>query len=128
MKNLCVLVVGVGLNVAMPAAAGHSIDQPWTDLATVCGGQPPGRNTLLAALLDQLLPLLAGFEASGFAPWRERWMALDAFAGAPVVVTSADRKIAGVARGVDARGALQLETTLGVQSLYGGEISLRAAP
>ena len=36
--------------------------------------------------------------------------------------------LGGVARGVDERGALQLETTAGVQSMYGGEISLRAAP
>jgi hypothetical protein len=27
---------------------------------------------------------------------------------------------------VDARGALQLETETGVQSVYGGEVSLRA--
>ena len=36
-------------------------------------------------------------------------------------------QMGGVARGVDARGALQLETTTGMQSVYGGEISLRAA-
>jgi BirA family transcriptional regulator, biotin operon repressor / biotin---[acetyl-CoA-carboxylase] ligase len=123
----CQVVVGVGLNVTMPVTAGENIDQPWTDLAAVCGGQAPGRNALLAALLDELLPLLAGFEATGFAPWRERWLALDAYADAPVVVSSADQQVAGVARGVDARGALQLETTVGVQSLFGGEISLRAA-
>jgi BirA family biotin operon repressor/biotin-[acetyl-CoA-carboxylase] ligase len=35
--------------------------------------------------------------------------------------------LAGIARGVDARGALQLETATGLQSVYGGEVSLRAA-
>ncbi|MBN7798310.1 bifunctional biotin--[acetyl-CoA-carboxylase] ligase/biotin operon repressor BirA [Parahaliea mediterranea] len=126
-SGACQVVVGVGLNVAMPAAAKDSIEQPWTDLASVCGGTSPGRNALLAALLNELLPLLAGFESTGFGPWREPWMALDAFADSPVVITSAERRMAGVARGVDGRGALQLETSVGVQSLFGGELSLRAA-
>lgn len=124
----CQVVVGVGLNVAMPPAAGDSIDQAWTDIASLCGDSAPRRNTLLSALLGEILPALAEFEGAGFAPWREAWMALDAFADKPVVVHSAERRTAGVARGVNERGALLLETTLGVQPLYGGELSLRPAP
>lgn len=123
----CQVVVGVGINVHMPQAAADTIDQSWTDLRRVAGDGLPGRNRLLAALLDHLLPLLASFGASGFAPWRDAWMALDAFAGAPVVISSGEFRKAGIARGVDERGALQLETSLGLQPVYGGEISLRAA-
>lgn len=123
----CQVVVGVGLNVHMPTGVAASIDQSWTDLRSLAGDQLPGRNHLLAAMLDQLLPLLAGFGASGFAPWREAWMSLDAYAGAPVVISSGDFRQAGTARGVDQRGALQLETSLGVQPVYGGEVSLRPA-
>ncbi len=122
----CQVVVGIGINVAMPQDVGGHIDQAWTDLARV-GGAEVGRNALLAALLNELLPLLARFETSGFAPWRDAWMALDAYANQPVVISSADQRMAGIARGVDARGALQLETTLGMQTLFGGELSLRAA-
>ncbi|MFV0476335.1 MAG: bifunctional biotin--[acetyl-CoA-carboxylase] ligase/biotin operon repressor BirA [Parahaliea sp.] len=128
--GLCQVVVGVGVNVAMPSPAAAKIDQPWTDLSTIAiqaGVHPPPRNLLLAKLISELLSLLQTFEASGFSPWRQHWMALDAFAGQPVVVSSAHRQIGGVARGVDKRGALQLETSLGLQSLYGGEISLRPA-
>ncbi|GAB3288491.1 bifunctional biotin--[acetyl-CoA-carboxylase] ligase/biotin operon repressor BirA [Parahaliea aestuarii] len=121
----CQVVVGVGLNVRMPDIAASAIDQAWTDIATLCGDSPPGRNALLSALLNELLPLLAEFEGTGFAAWREAWMQRDAYADTPVVVRSADRQVAGVARGVDERGALQLETTVGVQSLFGGELSLR---
>ena len=125
----CQVIVGVGLNVAMPGAAGTDIDQAWTDLATISPGRRPGRNELLAALLNQLLPLLADFEQAGFGPWREEWLALDAFAGQPVVLHTGALDLAGIARGVDGRGALQLETAAaGVQSIFGGEISLRAAP
>lgn len=126
-SGTCQVVVGIGLNVGMPATAGERIGQAWTDLAAICGGTPPGRNALIAALLNELLPLLAEFEQTGFGPWREAWTALDAFADTPVVITSADRQMAGVARGVDERGALQLETTVGMQSLFGGELSMRPA-
>jgi len=126
--GVCQVVVGVGLNVAMPAAAAGEIDQAWTDIHTLSGGEHPGRTALLAALLNELLPLLAGFEQDGFAPWRSAWQALDAFAGRPVVLHSGGRQLAGTARGVDARGALQLETAGGgVQAVFGGEISLREA-
>jgi len=123
----CRVVIGVGLNVAMPQSAARAIDQAWTDIASITGGEHPGRSLLLAALLNELLPLAADFEQQGFSHWRDEWQALDAFAGTPVVLTTGTGQLGGIARGVDERGALQLETATGVQSVYGGEISLRAA-
>src|SRR5690606_16054534 len=78
-------VVGLGLNVAMPAAAGAGIDQPWTDLAGLSGDVPPARNTVAAALLGRLLPTLAEFDAGGLAPFLPRHAALDALAGREVL-------------------------------------------
>lgn len=124
----CQVVVGVGLNVAMPAATASGIDQNWTDVATTAGNAGvacPGRNDLLAALLNELLPLINDFESEGFSNWREPWQALDAHADKSVVLISGTEKLAGIARGVDQRGALLLETSLGVQAVFGGEISLR---
>ncbi|TDG12738.1 bifunctional biotin--[acetyl-CoA-carboxylase] ligase/biotin operon repressor BirA [Seongchinamella unica] len=123
----CQVVVGIGLNVDMPARSAGDIDQAWTDVARICAGQAPPRNLLLAALLDELLPMLAHFEGAGFSPWRDEWQALDAFAGVEVVLHSGNHRMAGKACGVDERGALQLQTTTGFQSIFGGEISLRAA-
>ena len=126
----CQVVVGVGLNVAMPAAVAAPIEQQWTDvstLAAVADVVSPGRNELLAALLNELLPLIDRFETEGFAVWRQAWQALDAHAGKPVVLTSGSQQLAGISRGVNDRGALQLETSLGVQSIFGGEMSLRAS-
>jgi BirA family biotin operon repressor/biotin-[acetyl-CoA-carboxylase] ligase len=123
----CRVVIGVGLNVAMPKAAAGNIDQAWTDIKSISALPHAGRNRLLAELLNELLPLAADFEQQGFPQWRDEWQALDAFAGEPVVLHTGSGQLAGVARGVDERGALQLETTTGVQSVYGGEISLRAA-
>jgi len=124
----CRVVIGVGLNVAMPATASGAIDQAWTDIKTITGNPHPGRNLLLAALLDELLPLVADFEQQGFSRWRDEWQSLDAFADTPVLLNTGAAQLDGIARGVDERGALLLETGAGVQTVYGGEISLRAAP
>ncbi len=122
----CQVVVGVGLNVAMPDAAAASIDQAWTDASTAAG-VTVSRNDLLVALLDELLPLLAGWDSHGFARWREAWQARDAFADTAVILSAGDRRVAGTARGVDERGALLLESAGAVHSVHGGEISLRPA-
>ncbi len=121
----CQVVIGVGVNVAMPAAAAADIDQAWTDVQSHCSGPPPSRCHLLAALLDELLPLVAGFEHGGFEPLRDAWRALDAYADTEVVLDTGARQVAGIARGVDSRGALLLETTTGIAPVFGGEISLR---
>tara|TARA_R110000823_G_scaffold198080_8_gene329260 strand:+ start:10940 stop:11920 length:981 start_codon:yes stop_codon:yes gene_type:complete len=121
----CAVVAGIGLNVAMPRSAADAIDQRWTDILAICDGSPPGRNVLTAALLNELLPLFAGFADHGFAPWREQWQALDAYADAPVQLSAGSVKYAGIARGVDERGALLLETASGTRAIYGGEMSLR---
>ncbi len=50
----CQVVIGVGLNVAMPAAAAGAIDQAWTDIKTITANQHPGRNRLLAAAVERV--------------------------------------------------------------------------
>lgn len=123
----CQVVVGIGLNVDMPAAPAEAIDQGWTDLARIGAAAPPGRNATLAALLDRLLPQVAAFEREGFAAWRERWLALDALADLPVLLDNGGERVAGTARGVDERGALLLETASGIRPVFGGEVTVRRA-
>jgi BirA family biotin operon repressor/biotin-[acetyl-CoA-carboxylase] ligase len=123
----CRVVIGVGLNVAMPAQRAAGIDQSWTDLKNIMDTAVPSRSVLLAALLNELLPLAAGFEASGFGPWRDEWQQLDACSGQAVVLTGPGTRKTGIARGADHRGALLLETSVGLQTVYGGEISLRVS-
>ncbi len=121
----CKVVVGIGLNVAMSRKLALGIDQAWTDIASIVGDAAPARSHVLAALLNELLPLLSAFEARGFAGYRSHWQGLDAYGGQTVVLDTGSRQMAGIARGVDERGALLLETSSGVQTIYGGEISLR---
>lgn len=119
----CQVVIGIGVNVAMPDNA--PIDQAWTDLKRA-GQEQLDRNYLLAALLNRLLPLLHAFSQTGFGALRERWQALDALYGRPVVLHRGAWQVAGVCWGVADNGALKFEGEAGVEWISGGEVSIRA--
>jgi len=119
-------VVGLGLNVRMPAAFAAQIGQPWIDLATLCG-QAPSRNTLAAALLARLLTALEVFDRDGLAPFLPRYAALDALAGRTVTVQLHDGERHGTAVGIGTDGALRVRLHDGAEcSFHSGEVSVRA--
>ena len=120
------VVVGLGLNVAMPPSAARDIDQPWCYLASL-SPSPPSRQALCIALLDALLPMLARFERDGLAPYAERWARHDVLAGQRVRLQLGDRVVDGEALGIAADGALRLRDATGVHHHHAGEASLRAA-
>lgn len=122
----CQVVIGVGVNVAMPSGAAAEIDQPWCDLQDRLPGID--RNRLLAAVLNRLVPALQRFSQQGFEPFRRAWLARDAFADSAVVLVTPRLQVEGVCRGVDRSGALLLETAEGMQAFHGGEVSLRGRP
>jgi BirA family transcriptional regulator, biotin operon repressor / biotin---[acetyl-CoA-carboxylase] ligase len=121
------VVIGVGLNVALPAAARREIEAGGVRVAAVADAcaVAPSRNLVAGALLDELLSMLGQFEREGFAAFRDAWMALDALSGRPAQVLLADTAISGTARGVDEEGALLLDTGDRVQRFVSGEASLR---
>ena len=120
-------VVGLGLNVRMPAAGGEGIDQPWIDLFAL-HARPQSRNALAAAVLDRLLPALELFDAQGLAPFLPRYASLDALRGEPVVVLAGDgTRHAGSAAGVAEDGALRVQGAGGEVRFHSGEVSVRAA-
>ena len=120
-------VIGLGLNVRMPAAAASEIDQPWMDLATFTDGKAPERNALAAALVESLVPALDQFSARGFADFGDDWQRLDLVAGRAVALHSHEQTVTGVAAGVDGEGALLLRTPQGVKRFVSGDVSLRVA-
>jgi BirA family biotin operon repressor/biotin-[acetyl-CoA-carboxylase] ligase len=77
------------------------------------------------AILDELLSMLLQYERFGFAAFRDAWVALDGLNGRPVQVVVGETAVLGIARGVDADGALLLETTDRLQRFVSGEASLR---
>ena len=124
----CAVIIGVGLNVAMPRDAAADIDQPWTDLRTLVGAQGLSRNRLAAGLLEQLLPAIRQFEAAGMQAFMEEWRRNDVAHGRLVDLHLNNEVISGTACGIDAGGALLLETDDGRKRFATGEVSLRMAP
>ena len=120
------VVVGLGLNVAMPASAARDIDQPWCDLASL-SASPPSRQAVCVALLDALLPMLARFEREGLPAFQAGWARHDMLAGQRVKLQVGDRVVEGVALGITADGALRLRAAGAEQHHHAGEASLRAA-
>ncbi|MGF1727899.1 bifunctional biotin--[acetyl-CoA-carboxylase] ligase/biotin operon repressor BirA [Photobacterium nomapromontoriensis] len=118
------LVIGMGLNIAMPEQAGLNIAQQWTNLSQACRCLP-SRNDLAAALIAKLDQTLRQYEEHGLDGFIDRWNRLDNFLDRPVKLLIGERVVEGVARGINSQGALLLETEQGITPYIGGEISLR---
>ena len=118
-------VVGVGLNMRLPASSADSIDQPWTDLDALHGGGV-SRNALAGKLIDRLVDACDLFAREGITPYRDRWLAFDAYHGRPVTLHSGGRVLEGIYAGIAANGALILDDGAGRSEHHAGEISLRA--
>ncbi|MFQ5487666.1 MAG: biotin--[acetyl-CoA-carboxylase] ligase, partial [Gammaproteobacteria bacterium] len=124
MNGDCQVVIGIGLNLKMPAAAAVAIDQPWVDLETVLG-LPPLRNQCCALLLHHLLETLTQFEAHGFAHLADEWRRHDVTHGQAVMVEQGEAYHEGIARGIDDSGALLLEQAGQLKRFMAGDVSLR---
>ena len=118
------VVMGIGLNIR-PLTGVPAIEQATSSLATM--GWDGSRNTVLAALLEELLAVLDAFESGGFAPFAAAWNARHAFRDQQVTVSAGDGSTAtGIARGVHSDGALALDTESGPLRIVSGDVSLRA--
>jgi BirA family biotin operon repressor/biotin-[acetyl-CoA-carboxylase] ligase len=121
------VVIGVGVNVWMPEEARRDLEASGVPVAAVADAcrQPPSRNLAAGAILDELLSMLLQYERFGFAAFREAWSDLDGLKDRPAQVIVGQTSILGIARGVDADGALLLETQDRMQRFVSGEASLR---
>jgi BirA family biotin operon repressor/biotin-[acetyl-CoA-carboxylase] ligase len=121
------IVIGVGINVSLPAEARREIEAAGAAVAAVTDAcrEPVSRNVVAGAILDELLSMLVQYERRGFAAFRDAWTALDGLNGRPAQVLVGETAIVGIARGVDADGALLLETKDRLQRFVSGEASLR---
>jgi len=118
-------VIGIGINVRMPAAAAAHIDQPWIDLQAL-GTPLPSRDALAAEVIAAQARALDLFAESGLAPFLSRWRALDALGGRSVEVIAGVRREPGIALGIDDRGALRVRHADGERDYHSAEISVRA--
>ncbi|MBX3604358.1 MAG: biotin--[acetyl-CoA-carboxylase] ligase [Piscinibacter sp.] len=116
-------VIGVGMNItplaAVEASTGFACAQELDAAAT-----PP---LVLARVALPLVRALHRFEAEGFGAFAADYARRDLLLGRPVRTTLADAP-EGTARGVDARGALLVQTPTGIVPVSSGEVSVRLDP
>lgn len=127
MEGPSTAVIGMGINLNLPANLKLQIDQPVTDLASTVNTEICP-NHLLGVLLKHLSDVLVVFEKNGFAALRDEWTQHHAYHEQNVRMLMPDgREIHGVVQGITEDGSLLVTTTEGVQRFISGEISLRSA-
>ena len=119
----CHVVIGLGVNVSMPATAAEHIDQPWVDIRSIHEGV--SRNRLAGRLLHHMLLGVAEFQQWGLAPFVDEWCRADILSGQALRLLLPNEERCGVGRGIDPQGALLLEVDGALQRYTYGEVSLR---
>lgn len=118
------VVIGIGINCALPQVLAQAITQSATAIDEVCAF-PPARNQLLAALLQELAQVLDEFSAGGFSPLRAEWERYHSRQNMPIRLNMPDGSaVSGIARGVTDSGELVIETAQGVMFFNSGEVGL----
>ena len=115
-------VIGVGVNIAPPPVQ-EGLSTPAAALQELLPGiDAPGG---LLKIAEPLVRALLAFEATGFTPFAARFRERDVLEGREVVLSDGQH---GVARGVDASGALLVHTAAGLQRITSSEVSVRPRP
>ncbi len=118
------VVLGLGLNLNLEAAAVASIDQPATALNLVLG-RPVERDVFRRRLLDVFFTGWDGFAAGGFESIRRDYERRAVFLGRTIIVRQPTGEICGRALDLDASGALRVELANGtLHAVHAGEITV----
>lgn len=118
-------VIGIGLNLRLPADAAIPEQTGVADLAGALGAEPPSRPALLGAILGEFHRLFETYSTAGFPALRGAWEQRNAFADLPVAIRGESVTMHGTCMGVDDDGALLLRGEDGVQRVLAGDVSLR---
>lgn len=117
------VVIGVGLNMQMGTSVAQSIEQEWMNLHELA--PEVSRQQVLAEMIIELNQALETFEQKGFESFQADWKAVDECFGQKVSILQQNQELKGIGAGVDATGALLLQTGKGIVPIYAGEVSLR---
>lgn len=123
------VVIGIGVNMRMPAAIRLQLAERQAvliaDMHEVLKESTPPRNTIVAAIIDELISMLETFSTSGFAPFAEEFRTLDLLQHANVKILAGTETTFGIARGVDEDGSLLVDVEGELKRFVSGEVSVR---
>lgn len=114
-------VVGIGVNVNLSDAERHQINQPVTDLRSLCNEH--NRTDLVIRLIQTVSQYLALFDQEGFAVFVDAFNALHKFHRQSCEIIQGADVFHGVVTGIGEQGELILDDQ---QRFHGGEVSLRS--
>jgi BirA family biotin operon repressor/biotin-[acetyl-CoA-carboxylase] ligase len=113
-------VIGVGINIAPPAAGGLSTAPAW--LQELLPAADAG--DALLRIAAPLVQAVKAFESFGFQPFQARFNARDALRDRAVSLSDGT---AGTAHGASENGALLVHTASGMHAVTSSEVSVRPA-
>ncbi len=116
-------VIGIGLNVDVPATVRGAIDQAVTDL--VAEGYVVSRNVLAGRLVSSLVDYVKEFERVGFAPMCDLFNDHHLLHRRTCEIAQGEGVVVGRVAGVTEVGEILLETDSGTLAFAAGEVSLR---
>jgi BirA family biotin operon repressor/biotin-[acetyl-CoA-carboxylase] ligase len=111
-------VIGVGINIEKPVASGFNMAPAWLG-ELLPDIEAPQALLRIAAVLVRSVKL---FEMNGFLPFQSLFNERDALNGLTIALSDGT---VGVARGVDAIGALRVQTAQGMKMITSAEVSVR---
>jgi BirA family biotin operon repressor/biotin-[acetyl-CoA-carboxylase] ligase len=128
-QGRCVIVIGVGLNVAVPARILEGVSD-WrsgaVDLQTAANSVAPMRNFLVASIAAELGAMFCDYEQDADAAWLARWRELDYLRGKDISIDAGSVSFFGIAAGIDSDGALLVGTQDGNRRrVLAGDASVR---
>lgn len=112
-------VIGIGVNIDEPHAAGLSVPPAWLRELLPRFDAPAA----LACLVGPLLRDIRLFEHQGLAPFLPGFRARDLLHGREVVLSNG---ASGTAMGIDSGGGLLVHTPAGMKTITSAEVSVRA--
>lgn len=125
------VITGIGLNIDLPDGIEDGIVSDWArqpvDLRSVVDVLP-AHDVIAASVIDELHGVMRRFEALGLDAFADDWGRLDWLRDREISVGLPDRKIAGIAAGIDADGALLIDTGEGTTRVLSGSIVMAGLP
>lgn len=126
-------VIGVGINMHLDAETTSNIDQPATGLAGQSGLKTTDRNTIVAAVIEEIIAALEHGSRRLPDYLREHWSQWDLLAGQAVHLEYQGAAYKGEAQGITPGGALRLHVSSGpgsaaeIMTFHSAEVSVRRA-
>jgi len=122
------VVVGAGINVRLPQSLREELKADGIEAIGLAEfmDSPPSRSALAASLVNEIGLALEEFAARGLAAFMDEWRSADALVDREVRVRQGAGTVEGLARGIDADGALLVDVGDVRRRIQSGEVTVRA--